>query len=81
MGLISGLAQWVNNPALLWLWGRLAAVALIRPLAWGPPYAAGAALKKKRKRRKNTGRIDPPTMEGINYLLTGLYYLNISQFW
>ena len=80
MGLIPGLAQWVNNPALLWLWGRPAAVALIRPLAWGPPCAAGAALKK-RKRRKNTRRIDPPTMEGINYLLTGLYCLNILQFW
>ena len=33
---------------LLWLWCRLAAVALIRPLAWEPPYAASAALKKKK---------------------------------
>ena len=32
---------------LLGLWRRLAAVALIRPLAWEPPYAIGAALKKK----------------------------------
>ena len=32
--------------ALLWLWGRPAAAALIRPLAWEPPCAAGAALKK-----------------------------------
>jgi len=32
---------------LLWLWCRLAAVALIRPLAWEPPYATGAALKTK----------------------------------
>ena len=31
---------------LLWLWGRPAAGALIRPLAWEPPYASGAALKK-----------------------------------
>ena len=28
------------------------AAALIRPLAWEPPYAASAALKGKRKRRK-----------------------------
>ena len=28
---------------LLWLWCRLAATAPIRPLAWEPPYAAGAA--------------------------------------
>ena len=28
---------------MLWLWYRLAAVALIRPLAWEPPYAVRAA--------------------------------------
>ena len=32
---------------LLWLlWHRPAATALIRPLAWEPPYASGAALKR-----------------------------------
>ena len=47
------------DPALLWLWHRLVATALIRPLAWEPPYAAGAAQemakkqKKKRKRKSN----------------------------
>ena len=34
------------DPVLLWLWCRLAAAALIRPLAWELPYAVGAALKK-----------------------------------
>ena len=29
------------DPELLWLWPRPAAVALIRPLAWEPPYASG----------------------------------------
>ena len=33
------------DPELLWLWRRLVATARIRPLAWGPPYATGAALK------------------------------------
>ena len=38
----------------LWLWCRLAIVALIGPLAWEPPYAAGVALKsKKEKKQKN----------------------------
>ena len=41
-----------SGPALLWLWCRLAAVAPIRPLAWEPPYATGAALKKT-KGKKN----------------------------
>ena len=35
---------------LLWLWRRPAAVAPIRPLAWEPPYATGAALKKEKKK-------------------------------
>ena len=30
---------------LLWLWHRLAATAPIRPLAWEPLHAVGAALK------------------------------------
>ena len=34
-----GLAQWVKDPVLLWLWCRLAAVAPIEPLAWEPPCA------------------------------------------
>ena len=38
-----------SDPTLLWLWRRLAAIALIRPLAWEPPYATGAALKSNKK--------------------------------
>ena len=38
--------------ALLWLWCRLAAVALIRPPAWEPPWALGAVLKSKKKGKK-----------------------------
>ena len=37
------------DPELLWLWGRPAATAPIRPLAWEPPYAAGVALKRQKK--------------------------------
>ena len=32
-GSIPGLTQWLKDPALLWLWHRPSAVALIQPLA------------------------------------------------
>ena len=48
-GSIPGLAQWVNDLALLWLWRRPVAMVPIRPLAWEPPYAMGAALEKAKK--------------------------------
>jgi len=37
---------------LLWLWRRLVATAPIRPLAWKPPYAAGAAQEIAKKKKK-----------------------------
>ena len=42
------------DPALLWLWHRLAAIAPIPPLAWEPPYAAGVAqeMAKRQKKKK-----------------------------
>ena len=49
-GSIPGLAQWIKDPELLWLWCRLAAAALIQPLAQELPYAVGVALKKRQKR-------------------------------
>ena len=52
-GLIPGLHQWVKDLALLWLGSRPAAVAPIRPLAWEPLYAAGAALKRKKKKENH----------------------------
>ena len=51
------------DPALLWLWCRPAAAASIGPLAWEPPYAAGAAQEmaksqkaKKKKKKKREGQ-------------------------
>ena len=41
-----------SDPMLLWLWCRPAATARIRPLARELPYAAGAALKSKKKKKK-----------------------------
>ena len=60
--------QWVKDPALpqaavyvedtahipccLWLMFRPAAIAPIRPLPWQLPYTAGAALKRKEKKKR-----------------------------
>ena len=68
---------------MLWLWRGLAAAAPIRPLAWEPPYAMGAAhemakrqknkKKNKKKRKKSTTRKKGPKkykhMEKNNMLL------------
>ena len=41
-----------SDLALMWPWCRLAATVLIRPLAWEPPYALGAALKRQKNKTK-----------------------------
>ena len=41
---------------MLQLWCRPAAVALIPPLAWELPYAAGTALKSKKQTNKQTNK-------------------------
>ena len=77
MGSIPGLARWVKDQAL---W-RVADTARIwccrdsgvgqqqqlRPLAWEPPYAAGAALKGQKTKEKK---------EKEKYFLSARYSLN-----
>ena len=74
MGLGSGIAvscgvgrrrSW--DPELLWLWRRPAAIAPIRPLAWEPPYAMGAALKKQKRKKKKK-------QDSISFFLKCLHY-------
>ena len=49
-----------SDLVLLWLWHRPAAVAPMRPLAWGkPPYTTGAALKREKKKKKPL-KVDTP---------------------
>ena len=48
--------------ASLWLWYRPAAAAPIRPLAWEPPYAMGAAIKRKKKKKKKKKKGEVPVM-------------------
>ena len=49
VGSIPGLVQWVKDLALLIL--RLVATTPIRPLAWEPPHAVGAALEKAKRQK------------------------------
>ena len=57
-----------SDPALLWLWRRPVATAPTQPLAWEPPYAAGAAQeiatttkrqKTKKKKKKKVHLLIP----------------------
>ena len=41
-----------SDPALLWLWRMPVAIAPIRPVAWEPPYAKGAAQEKGKKTKR-----------------------------
>ena len=41
-----------SDLALLWLWCRPVATALIGPLAWEPPYAEGAAVEMAKRQKK-----------------------------
>ena len=40
-----------SDPELLWIWCRRVATAPMRPLAWEPPYAVGAALEKVKRQK------------------------------
>ena len=50
--LIPGLAHGLRIWHCRELWCRSAATAPIQPLAWKLPYAVGAALKGKEKKKK-----------------------------
>ena len=61
-----------SDPVLLWLWHRLVASALIRPLAWEAPYAAGAALEKAKRRKKKVYTTQFYHPVNVKYQLLGL---------
>ena len=62
-----------SDAALLWLWCRPWATALIRPLAWKPPCATGAGLKKdKKEEKKGKSQVTEPCNENENSLTVSL---------
>jgi len=58
-----------SDPALLWLWCRLVATAPIQPLAWEPPYAAGAAQRNSKKDKQN--KTKKPRIQPLPHHLAG----------
>ena len=69
-----------SDLALLWLWRRPATTALIRPLAWKPPYAVGAVLKKTKDKKKKKLKIDLPYDLAIPLLETRLEKIIIQKY-
>ena len=57
-GSIPALAQWVKDPALLWLWCRPVATAPIGPLAWESPHATGVAPEEAKSQKKTREKIN-----------------------
>ena len=47
-----------SDLVLLWLWCRPAAIALIQPLAWKPPYTADVVLEKTKQKNKTYMQIE-----------------------
>ena len=74
-GLIPGLGYWLKDP--MWLWCRLAAAALIPPLAWELPFAAGAALESKTNKTKIFVEASPNRVGGS----TGMQNMGCKEVW
>ena len=64
--------RWGLDPALLWLWRRPAATALLPPLAWEPPYAyaVGAALKRQKEGKKERKKERERKTETLTFVIT-----------
>ena len=54
-----------SDLVLLRLWSSLGATAPIRPLAWEPPYAAGAALEKDNQKNDTGIKEFPLWLSGL----------------
>ena len=63
---------WLRSRIAVGLWHRLAATAPIRPVAWEPPYAMGAALKGQQT-KKQTNKQTNKNTAGILRLQTSLH--------
>ena len=60
---------------LVLLWGRLAATAPIRPLAWEPPYAVGAVPEKTKKKKKKKREREREIIESNRFTLHIYFFI------
>ena len=66
VGSLPGLAQWVKDLLLLWLWCRLAAIPPIWPLDWESQYAMCEALKSRKQTNENKAKLSSCNTEVIS---------------
>ena len=67
-----------SDPGLPWLWCRQVAAALIRPLAWEPPCATGASLKRQKKPKTNKQKSQKNPTVFIFYTISTSYLLLLN---
>ena len=60
------------DPVKLWLWRRPAATPPVRPPAWEPPYASGAALEKAKRQKKKKNSLGSE-LRSRGKALSGMY--------
>ena len=67
-----------SDSALLWLWCRPAAIVLIQPLDWEPPYAMGLAPRIKKHKVLHIGFELRLSIEHNKNTLTPMSIYNIK---
>ena len=69
-----------SDPVLLWLWCRAAAVALIQPLAWEPPYVMSEGLKRQKNRSPGYSyECSNLTRAHLEHTLLAWFFTSLSQ--
>ena len=71
--------SWFRIQRCCELWGRLAAIALTRLLAWEPSYAVGAALKQRKDKKIKNKYINKTVKKRVVGIL-GIYSFHIYYF-